>query len=52
MLFRSRIPDGETVLVIKRQRGPAGDESQVLWSGGAGWISDHCVLWEPINESL
>ena len=44
------IPPDTLLLVVKRQRGPAGGESHVIWEGGAGWISDHCVLWERVDE--
>ena len=45
------IPPGTLLLVVKRQRGPAGGESRVTWGDETGWISDHCVLWEPVDES-
>jgi hypothetical protein len=45
------IPPDTFLLVVKRQRGPVGGESRVLWGDGAGWISDHCVLWEPVNAA-
>jgi|688.fasta_scaffold2008566_2 hypothetical protein len=45
------IPQDTIVLIIKRQRGRAGGESHVVWGGGAGWISDHCVFLERVNEA-
>ena len=44
------IPPGTLLLVVKRQRGTAGGESRVTWGDGTGWISDHCVLWERVDE--
>ena len=45
------IPPGTLLLVVKRQRGTAGGESRVTWGDGAGWVSDHCTLWEPVDEA-
>jgi hypothetical protein len=44
------IPPDTILIVTERQQGPAGGESRVLWGDGTGWISDHCMLWEPVNE--
>jgi len=44
------IPPDTILIVTERQQGPVGGESRVLWGDGTGWISDHCVLWEPVNE--
>jgi len=48
--WRVILPD--TILIVTaRQQGPAGGESRVVWGDGTGWISDHCILWEPVNEA-
>ena len=46
-----KIPLDTILIVTERQQGPAGGESRVLWGDGTGWISDHCTLWEPVNEA-
>ncbi len=46
-----KIPPGTILIVTERQQGPAGGESRVLWGDGTGWISDHCVLWERVDET-
>jgi hypothetical protein len=39
------------LVIVERQRGMVGGESRVIWEGGTGWISDHCVLWEPVDAA-
>jgi hypothetical protein len=45
------IPPGALLLVVARGEGDYAGESRVIWEGGYGWISDQCVLWEPVNEA-
>jgi|LauGreDrversion4_2_1035121.scaffolds.fasta_scaffold255905_3 hypothetical protein len=45
------IPPGALLLVVARGELDYAGESRVIWEGGTGWISDQCVLWEPVNEA-
>jgi hypothetical protein len=46
-----RIPAGTVLVIVERQRGMVGGESRVIWEGGTGWISDHCVMWERVDAA-
>jgi hypothetical protein len=48
------IHPGSLLLIVERDMvdTDTGDgESRVVWEGGSGWISDLCILWEPVNEA-
>ena len=42
---------GQMVTVIGQKEGIVGQEFHVVTEGGAGWISEHCSLWEPVDEA-
>ena len=46
------IPAGTPVMVIEQRRNSMNDlEFQVIWGESAGWISEHCGLWESLDET-
>lgn len=50
--FGRVIPAGTPVMVIEQRRNSMNDlEFQVIWGESAGWISEHCSLWESLDEA-
>lgn len=46
------IPEGTPVMVVGARRNSVDDlEFQVIWGDGAGWVSEHCLLWEAIDAA-
>ena len=42
---------GQIVTVVEQKEGLVGQEFFVVTDGGGGWISEHCRLWEPVDEA-